>query len=92
MLILFLTGIGGLQNPPATGTVAAASPLSTATVTPTVAVGGVEATVFFAGLTSFFVGLGQINIQLPNVLPEAATLPLVVRFGESESQTVQLPL
>jgi uncharacterized protein (TIGR03437 family) len=44
-LVLYVTGIGGLDNPPATD-----SPLAMATTTPTVLIGVVEATVLFAGL------------------------------------------
>lgn len=91
ILILYVTGIGGLDNPPANGAPASDSPLSTATVTPTVTVGGVEVIVSFAGLAPDFVGLGQINIELPAGLSEGSPLPLVVRFGDNDSQTVQLP-
>jgi uncharacterized protein (TIGR03437 family) len=91
VLILYVTGIGVLNNPPATGAPATDDPLSSATVTPTVTVGGVAASVSFAGLAPGFVGLGQINIKLPAGLPQGNSLPLVVRFGDSESQTLQLP-
>ena len=57
---------------------------------------------FFAGLAPFFVGLGQVNIQLPSDFAQisalrtgaaqGATLPLVIAFGESRSQPVNLPI
>ena len=57
---------------------------------------------FFAGLAPFFVGLGQVNIQLPSQFAQTAalrtgaaqgaTLPLVIAFGESRSQAVNLPV
>jgi uncharacterized protein (TIGR03437 family) len=56
-----------------------------------VTVGGVEATVLFAGLTPGFAGLGQINIELPQDLPQNAALPLTIRFGDQESQETELP-
>lgn len=90
-LIVYVTGIGGLDNPPATGAAATDSPLSMATTAPTVLVGGVEATVLFAGLAPDFVGLGQINIELPESLPQGNPLPLTIRFGNSESPTLELP-
>ncbi len=102
VLIISLTGIGDVSNPPPTGTPALASPLATANLTPTVTVGDVPAQVLFAGLTPFFVGLGQVNIQLPDQLlqtaalhtgfAQGATLPLVIAFGESRSQPVNLPI
>ena len=102
VLIAFLTGIGGLTNAPQSGATASASPLASAILTPTVTVGGAPAQVFFAGLAPFFVGLGQVNIQLPSDFAQiaalrtgaaqGATLPLVIAFGESRSQAVNLPV
>ncbi len=99
VLILFLTGIGQLSNRPASGSLAPASPLATALSNPTVTIGGRPATVFFAGLAPGYVGLGQINIQLPQFSAVAVgqrqstgTLPLVVRFGEHSSPAVNLPV
>ena len=100
VLLVYMAGIGGLSNPPPSGAAALGSPLATALLTPVVTVGGVPATVFFAGLTPFFVGLGQVNIQLASnfaltseaKLQGASTLPLVVRFGDNASQTVNLPV
>jgi uncharacterized protein (TIGR03437 family) len=89
-LTIYITGIGGLDVAPATGTAASDSPLSTSIVTPTVTIGGVPVEVLFAGLTPNFVGLGQINIVLPEVLPEANGLPLVIIYGNRRSQSVQL--
>jgi uncharacterized protein (TIGR03437 family) len=101
ILIVYLTGVGGLDNPPATGAAAVASPLASATVTPEVTIGGTAAVVHFAGLTPGFAGLVQINITArgleaaalregsPRVL---ATRPLVVRFGAAASQAVELPV
>ena len=53
-------------------------------------VGGSQAQVQFAGLTPGFVGLVQINIRLPVVLPSGSSLPLVVAFGSRTSPAVNL--
>lgn len=90
-LIVYVTGIGGLDYPPATGAAATDSPLAMATTPPIVFVGGVEAGVLFAGLAPGFAGLGQINIELPLALPQGSPLPLTIRFGASESPTLELP-
>jgi uncharacterized protein (TIGR03437 family) len=90
-LILYVTGIGGLDTPPASGAAATDSPLATATTTPAVLIGGVEATVLFAGLAPDFAGLGQINFEAPGTLPEGGGLPLTIRFGDSVSQTLEVP-
>jgi uncharacterized protein (TIGR03437 family) len=89
-LIVYITGIGGLDVAPATGAAASDSPLSVSTVTPTVTVGGVPVDVLFAGLAPNFVGLGQINIRLPDQLPQAAGLPLIIIYGNRRSQSLQL--
>ncbi len=103
-LIFYITGIGGLDNPPASGAASPASPLSIAQLNPTLTLGGAAANVFFAGLAPSFVGLGQLNAFLPDPLPAAsaariegaqqgvATLPLVIDFGGSSSVPVQLPV
>ena len=92
VLIIFVTGIGGVGNPPATGAAAAASPLAQARVTPVVTVGGEGTQVFFAGLAPFFVGLGQVNIQLPeSLVTTGSTMPLVIDFEGSRNPPVNLP-
>jgi len=102
VLITFVTGIGDVSNPPPSGAESLASPLARANLTPIVTVGGARGQVFFAGLAPFFVGLGQVNIQLPSDFvqiaalrtgaDQGATLPLVIAFGESRSQPVNLPV
>jgi uncharacterized protein (TIGR03437 family) len=90
VLIIYSTGVGHFDHPPATGNPALSSPLAKAAVMPTVTLGGAPAQVQFAGLTPGFVGLVQINIQLPASLPPGVSLPLEVAFGSAASQTVNL--
>jgi uncharacterized protein (TIGR03437 family) len=90
VLVVFATGVGGLTNPPPTGEAAVPDPLAVSTVNPTVTVGDAPATVLFTGLTPGFVGLLQINIQLPATLPAGNALGLTVRFGDNASQLVNL--
>ena len=93
VLIIFVTGIGGVSNAPATGAAALASPLARARLTPVVTVGGEGTQVFFAGLAPFFVGLGQVNIQLPeNLVTTGSTMPLVIDFEGSRNPPVNLPV
>ncbi len=91
-LVIYATGFGDLTNPPRSGAASAANPLATARVLPTVTLGGTPVRVLFAGLTPFFVGLVQINVQLPATLPPGAALDLVVRSGEAESQATPMPV
>lgn len=92
VLILYMTGAGDVSNPPPSGAVAAASPLSSTRILAQVTVGGVPATVLWSGLAPGWIGLLQVNIQLPASLPTGNRLPLVVRFGEAASTAVQLPV
>jgi uncharacterized protein (TIGR03437 family) len=90
ILIVYATGVGSFDHPPATGAAAVSSPLANSLVTPTVKVGGAAAQVQFAGLTPGLVGLLQINIQLPATLPAGNNLPLAIAFGSSAAPTVNL--
>ena len=98
VLIIYFTGVGGVTNAPATGTPASANPLSTASLAPTVTLGGDPTTLLFAGLAPFFVGTGQANVELGAVLPPATIGPngptsaLVINFGGATSVPVQLPV
>jgi uncharacterized protein (TIGR03437 family) len=89
-LIIYGTGVGNLTNPPASGAASSGSVLSRATVTPAVTLGTTPVQVRFAGLTPGFVGLIQLNIDLPPSLPTGTRLPLVIAFGAVESRPVML--
>lgn len=90
VLIIYATGIGALNNQPATGSAAPSLPLATARANAAVMIGGSPVQVLFAGLAPGFVGLAQINVRLPSALPAGSMLPLVVQFGSAASQSVNL--
>ena len=54
--------------------------------------GGVEATVTYAGTQGFFVGLGQINLQIPDSLANQGPLELVITNGSTTSNKVIIDL
>ncbi len=76
-------GLGQLDNPIPTGAATPSDPLSRARVTPTATIGGVDAPVSFAGMAPAFVGLAQIDVQVPD-LP-AGTYPIVIKQGGQTS-------
>ena len=63
----YLTGLGAVNNPVATGAAASANPLSTVTVTVTATLGGLDAQVVFAGLAPGYAGLYQVNLMVPQL-------------------------
>ncbi len=68
-LVVYLTGLGRVQGQIQPGTPAPASTLLRTVAPVGVRVGGLDANVQFAGLAPGFVGLYQVNVQLPD-LPE----------------------
>ena len=81
----YLIGSGPVSPTVADGEPAGASPLSQETLNTTVTVGGTPATVLFAGMAPGFVGLVQVDLQVPN-LP-AGNYPLQVSMGTAQSNT-----
>jgi uncharacterized protein (TIGR03437 family) len=89
-LVIYATGVGSFDNPPASGAAAPSSPVAQSKVTPTVTIGGAPASVLFAGLTPGNVGLVQINVVLPATLPGSGVLSLAISFGTSSAAPVNL--
>jgi uncharacterized protein (TIGR03437 family) len=58
----------------------------------TVTIGGQTATVQFAGLSPGFVGLYQVNVQIPTGLAPGNSVPLVITQAGIASNTVTLAL
>jgi uncharacterized protein (TIGR03437 family) len=64
-VVVYLTGIGGVDNPVASGAAASASPLSRPVLPFSAAIGDQEAQILFLGLAPGFVGLAQANLVVP---------------------------
>lgn len=91
-ITIYCTGLGPVNNPPGTGKAASGDPLSTTTTTPTVTIGGVAATVSFSGLAPGFVGLYQVDVEIPQGVPGGSTQPLVLSIGGVKSNTVTIAI
>lgn len=87
---IFCTGLGNVTNRPASGAPALADPLSVTLDTPTVTIGGKTAAVSFSGLAPSYVGLYQINVQVPADAPVGDAVPLVVTQSGVPSNTVTI--
>ena len=80
VIVIYCTGLGAVSPSGVSGQVAPDNPISFATATPTVTIGGVPVQVANAVLSPGFVGLYQIGIVVPDGLPPGAQ-PLVVTSG-----------
>lgn len=88
-LTLWATGLGAVESSVETGAPATAA-LRTRVV-PKVTVGGVPATVLYSGLAPGFVGLYQINIQVPDNAP-SGNASLVLSMGGTETAPMAIPV
>ena len=87
-VLMYCTGLGAVKSPPADGTPGRGQPTMTM---PTVTVGGTRAVVSFSGLAPGFVGLYQVNVEVPAGLP-AGNQPLVIEAAGASSNSVLLPV
>ncbi len=83
---LYANGLGAVTTPPAAGTVTPDSPLSTVIGTGTVYVGGVPATVTFAGLAPGLIGIYQVNLMISEQTPSGTQPILIVSSNGVASQ------
>jgi uncharacterized protein (TIGR03437 family) len=92
VVVIYLSGMGATNPAVKSGAPAPSSPpFAEVTVTPTVTLDGQAASVQFAGLTPGFVGLYQVNFQVPT---NAGTgdLTLVVSQNGVPSNATRLPV
>ena len=79
-LVMYLVGMGPTNPAVASGAETPTAPLSYVTAQPTVTVGSQTSNILFAGLTPGFVGLYQIDFQVP---PGASSGNLVVTVTQN---------
>jgi uncharacterized protein (TIGR03437 family) len=89
-LSIFCTGLGDVANRPASGAPPSAAALASTTLTPSVTIGGAPAPAAFSGLAPGFVGLYQVNVQVPDNAPSGDAVPVVVTLGGASSNTVTI--
>jgi uncharacterized protein (TIGR03437 family) len=87
---IFATGLGPVRIPvPSGSTAPSVAPFADTVNFPTVLIGGATAGISFSGLAPGFVGLYQINAQVP-AGAQAGNLQLQIMVGTSSSNTVTL--
>ena len=87
-VLIYCTGLGAVSSAPADG---AAGNGQETLARPIVTIGGADAAVSFSGLAPGFVGLYQINAQIPAGL-KSENQPVVITMGSSSSNSVLLPV
>ncbi len=89
---IFATGAGETDPPLGPGEPGPASgnPLVLTQVQPTVTIGGLSARVLFSGLAPGFVGLWQINAEVPQDVTPGPAVPMTITAGGISSNTVTI--
>lgn len=88
-VVLYANGLGPVSSPQADGAVTTG--LVNTTTPATVTIGGQPATVEFSGLAPGFVGLYQLNVEVPAGIGTGLQ-PVVVSIGGVDSPAVNLPV
>jgi len=83
-LVIYGTGLGQTSPAVQSGMPSPASPLAVALTKPTVTLGGVQLPLLYYGLTPGEVGVNQINVTVPNNVPDG-WVPLVISQGASST-------
>jgi uncharacterized protein (TIGR03437 family) len=87
-VLIYLTGMGAASTPQVDGKAANGEPT---VAVPTVTIGGKPAMVAYSGLAPGFVGLNQINVQIPSGLAPG-NQPVLVSVGDQLSNSTLLPV
>ena len=91
VISIFLTGLGDVTNRPPNGSPAPIPPpFSETLLTTTLTIGGVTATPVFSGLAPLFVGLYQVNVQVPDAVPTGNAIQMVLTIGGVASNAVTM--
>jgi large repetitive protein len=88
ILVMYLVGLGATDPPVPSGMPASANPLSKVINQPTVTVDSLPSKVIFAGLTPNFVGLYQIDFQVPTGIHTGNVVVTVSQNGVDANPTL----
>ena len=85
IISIYCTGMGATNPAVPSNTITPSAPLANVTTTATVTVGGINAPVTFAGLAPGFMGLYQVNAQIPVGVTPGNSVPVIVTQAGSAS-------
>lgn len=89
---IYLTGLGALNPPLSDGVAAPTTTLSFVVENVNVYIGGIRATVSFAGAAPGFAGLYQLNVIVPNNAPSGSAVPVAVETPTSFHDMVDVAI
>lgn len=93
---IYCTGLGTVSNQPGTGVAAPAfpNPLAETPIKPMVEFGsgGIQVQAIFSGLAPGFVGLYQVDVQIPANAPTGSAVPIRVLMGAQASNAVTIAI
>jgi uncharacterized protein (TIGR03437 family) len=92
VIVLYMTGLGAVSPGVPTGQTAPLDAISNSVATLHATIGGVPATVFFAGLTPGFIGLGQVNVLVPDGAPSGDAVPIILESNSQSSKPVTVSI
>jgi len=78
---IYGTGLGSVNSYVPSGVPAPSNPPVSTLVTPAVTIGGLPALVQFSGLAPGYVGLYQVNAQVPCASPTGPAIPIALTIG-----------
>jgi uncharacterized protein (TIGR03437 family) len=88
-LIIWATGLGQTTPAGQTGLPSPSKPLAQALNVPQITLGNMDLPLIYAGLAPHYVGVYQINVQVPRNVPSGLSVPLVINQGGT-STTIPL--
>jgi uncharacterized protein (TIGR03437 family) len=89
-LVVYCSGLGAVDPPLAAGSATPLAFLTRTTAPLTALIGGRTAAVSFAGLTPGSTALYQVNVTVPQGVPNGDALPMVISISGQDSVSVSL--
>ena len=90
VISIYCTGLGPVSPPQPEGAIASTAFTSQTVTAVTATIGGVPATVQFAGLAPGYIGLYQVNVQVPTGVTPGDTVPVILTEGSQVSPPVTI--
>jgi virginiamycin B lyase len=91
VLTIYCSGLGAVTDTPDSGSAAGSgSSLSSVQAQVSVTIGGKSAPFLFAGLSPGYVGLYQVNVQLPTGVTPGSAVPVIVTTASLNSNTATI--